>query len=406
MSTGAVIGLAGLDELVKAVLARGFRVVGPTVRDGAVVLGPITGVADMPMGWQDAQGPGWYHAAHTGESGLFNWAVGPQSPKAEFFPPRLTLWRAKPPEYQVEEVADEAAPVALIGLRPCDMAALDVLGGVLDGPSASDPTYQARRRAAFLVVVECARPASTCFCVSMGTGPGIGRGFDLALTELIGRPGGGDGAVAEGAAGNGAEAGPGEPRYLARAGSELGREVLAELHGRPPRAQDMAERVSLLARAASRMGRGVDTSGLAELLARNLGSPRWDEVAARCLACGNCTAVCPTCFCANFEDSTDLEGTVSRRRTWASCSDLAHSYVHGGAVRASIKSRYRQWATHKFSWWWDQFGTSGCVGCGRCITWCPAGIDITEELAALRASDGALVPTTGEGQWEKSAIPN
>jgi ferredoxin len=218
----------------------------------------------------------------------------------------------------------------------------------------------------------------------MGTGPGVSRGYDIALTELPGPCREGPAGPAQGA-----------PTYLARAGSETGREVLAGLPQRAATPADVALRASLVARAAAHMGRGVDTNDLAALMARNLGNPRWDEVAERCLACGNCTAVCPTCFCSNFEDTTDLHGRASRRRTWASCADLAYSYVHGGPVRSSTKSRYRQWATHKFSWWWDQFGTSGCVGCGRCITWCPAGIDITEELAALRASDGGSVTAQG-----------
>jgi ferredoxin len=381
MSAGVVIGLDGLDELVKAVVAMGFRAVGPSVVDGAITLTDIDGVAELPAGWQDSQAPGQYGLTQTGSGRLFDWAVGPQSVKAEVFPPKVTIWRAKPPEYQVEEVADAAAPVAVIGARPCDLAALEVLGRALDGTPVPDPTYHRRRRATFLVATECTRPASTCFCAAMGTGPGVADGFDIALTEL-------DGPVA----GDGCPGGSRTPRYLARAGSQLGRDVLSNLSQRPANDEDRSQRVALLARAGSRMGRSVDTSGLPELLARNLGNGRWDEVAERCLACGNCTSVCPTCFCANFEDTTDLQGTVERRRTWASCSDLAYSYVHGGPVRSSIKSRYRQWATHKFSWWWDQFGVSGCVGCGRCITWCPAGIDITEEIAALRASDGVGEP--------------
>jgi ferredoxin len=86
-------------------------------------------------------------------------------------------------------------------------------------------------------------------------------------------------------------------------------------------------------------------------------------------------------------DTTDLTGAVSERtRVWDSCFTASFSYVHGGSVRATIRSRYRQWLTHKLATWFDQFGTSGCVGCGRCITWCPVGIDITEEAAAIRAT--------------------
>lgn len=379
-----VIGLEGLDELVRALVARGYKVLGPVVRDGAIVFNEIEGVADLPAGWRDDQAPGSYRLVKTADRALFGWAVGPQCAKPEVFPSHLVIWKAKPPGYAVEEVPNGAPPVAVIGARPCDIAALRVLDRVLDGQPVGDPVYNERRHGIFLVAVECYRPARTCFCVAMGTGPGTNDGFDIALTELVT----GDGAV-------GHDGTSPAPRYLARAGSQRGREVLATLPQRPASDRDHAERVGLLARAGSQMGRSVDTTALPELLARNLGNPRWDDVAERCLVCGNCTAVCPTCFCTNFEDTTDLEGTVERRRTWASCADLAYSYVHGGPVRSSIKSRYRQWATHKFSWWWDQFGTSGCVGCGRCITWCPARIDITEELAAIRASDGAQATAKG-----------
>jgi Fe-S-cluster-containing hydrogenase component 2 len=116
-------------------------------------------------------------------------------------------------------------------------------------------------------------------------------------------------------------------------------------------------------------------------------------VAERCLTCGNCTMVCPTCFCTTTEDLTDLaDGSGQRSQRWASCFETDFSYLHGGSVRVSGESRYRQWITHKLSTWHDQFGSSGCVGCGRCIAWCPTGIDITAEvgrLAELRdAEDG------------------
>jgi len=161
MSTGLVIGLDGLDELVKALLAGGYRAVGPVLRDGAITLGEITGVADMPAGWRDSQSPASYRLERTGTANLFDWAVGPQSPKSEVFPPHQVLWRARPPEFQVEEVTDTSAPVAIIGARPCDLAALAVLGRSLDGATVADPTYHRRRQEAFVVAVECTRPAST-----------------------------------------------------------------------------------------------------------------------------------------------------------------------------------------------------------------------------------------------------
>jgi ferredoxin len=134
----------------------------------------------------------------------------------------------------------------------------------------------------------------------------------------------------------------------------------------------------------------MPAEGVAELLARNLTHPRWSEVADRCLTCGNCTMVCPTCFCTTVDEDLDLTGaSAGRTRHWASCFGLDFSYMHGGSVRTSPESRYRQWMTHKLSTWYDQFDSSGCVGCGRCITWCPVGIDITEEVRAIAASDGA-----------------
>jgi ferredoxin len=138
-------------------------------------------------------------------------------------------------------------------------------------------------------------------------------------------------------------------------------------------------------------GRYLDTAGLRELLLGSLEHEQWDKVAARCLACGNCTMVCPTCFCSKVDEVSDLlDQSVRRVQSWDSCFTSEHSYMNTGTVRKSTASRYRQWLTHKLATWHDQFGSSGCVGCGRCITWCPVGIDLTEEVAALRGGTGIL----------------
>jgi ferredoxin len=259
--------------------------------------------------------------------------------------------------------------MAVIGARPCELAALNVLGRVLEGGQFSDPAYAAKAEGAFLAIVECGSPSGTCFCASMETGPSVEEGFDLALTELDDEDG---------------------HRFLVRAGSERGAAVLERVVSRPATAADLAARESVIEAASHSMGRRLDTEDLPALLVRNLENPRWDDVAERCLSCGNCTLVCPTCFCSDVRDTTDVAGEVRRERRWASCFDLEHSYLHGGAVRESGAARYRQWLTHKLSTWWDQFGTSGCVGCGRCIAWCPVGIDITEEAAVLRETDGSV----------------
>ena len=139
-----------------------------------------------------------------------------------------------------------------------------------------------------------------------------------------------------------------------------------------------------MARCAAGIQRPMPAAGVHVLLLRNLAHPRWKDVARRCLTCGNCTMVCPTCFCTTVEDASDLSGQrVSRSQRWDSCFDLQFTNLHGGSIRSSTQSRYRQWISHKLSTWHDQFGGSGCVGCGRCIVWCPVGIDITAEAMAL-----------------------
>jgi ferredoxin len=211
--------------------------------------------------------------------------------------------------------------------------------------------------------VNCTRAGGTCFCASLGNGPAAGPGFDLALTELIG---------------------PGRHIFVLEAGTPRGTELASALPWRAATSEELAAAEAAVAEAARHMGRRLDTDGLAAALRRTLAHARWDDVAGRCLACGNCTMVCPTCFCTTVEDVSDLSGeTASRVRRWDSCFGLAFSYIHGGSVRASGAARYRQWLTHKLANWQDQFGTPGCVGCGRCITWCPAGIDITAEARGL-----------------------
>ena len=241
--------------------------------------------------------------------------------------------------------------------------------------------YAMRRQDAFIVAVNCGEAGGTCFCVSMQTGPKASSGFDLALTELL------DGD---------------SHHFLVEVGSKTGAELLEQVPHRPAADAHVAAAEAVVARTASQMGRSLDTDGIKELLQGNPDHPRWDEVAERCLTCGNCTMVCPTCFCTTVEDHSDLSGTSAERvRKWDSCFTMDFSYLHGGSVRSTARSRYRQWMTHKLASWFDQFGTSGCVGCGRCITWCPVGIDITQEAAAIRVD-----PECGEGRaaWRVLSI--
>ncbi|HEX6418994.1 MAG TPA: 4Fe-4S dicluster domain-containing protein [Acidimicrobiales bacterium] len=368
----STLDLAGLDALMAAIRSAGYRLVGPTVRDRAVVLDDIESVDDLPAGWGDEQEGGRYRLRRRDDSALFGWAVGAHSWKAYLFPPRVTLWTASRTggglRFEPGEPG-ESSPQAFFGVRSCDLHAIAVQDRVLAGGDHPDPHY-ARRRAGLLVVaVTCSDPASTCFCPSMGTGPRAPGGFDLALTELIDAGG---------------------HRFVVEVATERGAGVLAGVPARPAADADLAAATQVAVRARERITRSIDTRGIRDLLAASLDHPRWDDVAERCLACTNCTLVCPTCFCSTVEDHSELAGDrAERERRWDSCFTLDHSYLHGGSVRPTHLARYRQWLTHKLGTWIDQFDSSGCVGCGRCITWCPVGIDITEEVAALRAEPAA-----------------
>ena len=358
-----------LEDLLKALGARGFRSVGPTVRDGAIVYEDIESAADLPIGWTDTQAAGSYRLERRDDEARFGFAVGPHSWKQFLLPARIRLWRARRLDdgFEVAEEPVEDVPLALIGVRACELHGIAIQDRVLLGGQYADRDYEARRKDAFIVAVNCFEPGGTCFCVSMGTGPKAEAGYDLALTEILDGP----------------------HRLLVEVGTERGAEVLQDLPRRPALPDDLAAAGAAVAGAAERMGRHVDVTDIRDLLARNLSNARWDEVAKRCLTCGNCTLVCPTCFCTSVEDVTDLTGdNAERMRSWDSCFTVDHAYIHGGSVRPSGSSRYRQWLTHKFGTWYDQFGSSGCVGCGRCISWCPVGIDVTEELTAIRASEG------------------
>jgi sulfhydrogenase subunit beta (sulfur reductase) len=364
----AVIDPAALEELVRALRERGFRVLGPMVREGAIVYDELDSASQLPIGWTDEQAPGRYRLERRDDEARFGFAVGPHSWKQFLLPSRLRLWRARRDDegLEVEPEPTDDTPLAFFGVRACELQGIAIQDRVLLEGQFVDRDYAARRKDTFIVAVNCFEPGGTCFCVSMGSGPKAEAGYDLALTEIL----------------------DGSHRFLVEVGTARGSDVLADLPRRSAEDGDRRAAAEAVEGAAQKMGRQLDTTDLRGLLARNLEHERWDDVASRCLTCGNCTMVCPTCFCTSVEDVSDLAGEEAEHvRLWDSCFSLDHSYIHGGSVRPSGRSRYRQWLTHKFGTWHDQFGTSGCIGCGRCISWCPVGIDVTEELTAIRATE-------------------
>lgn len=366
-----VLDRAGLDALVRALRADGRACVAPTVKDDAIVLAEIEGADQLPSGWTDEQSPGRYRLRKRDDEALFAHALGPHSWRRWLFPPEERLWTLKRAGAGFLRWDDPPAPrkLAFLGVRACELRALHlqdlVFGGGASGGAFFEPRYTARRAEVLLVAVGCTAPGGTCFCASVGAGPAPGGGHDLLLTPLPGAP----------------------QRLLAEAGSVRGRELLAALPRRPAAEAEVGEARRAVADAAARMGRTLRPDARA-LLADNPESPRWAEVGARCQSCASCTLVCPTCFCSSVQDTTNLGGERAERwRRWDSCFNPGFSYLHGGGeVRPTTRARYRQWLTHKLSTWVDQFGASGCVGCGRCITWCPVGIDLTAEVAALAAA--------------------
>jgi ferredoxin len=358
---------AGLDLLYAALRDAGYRVIGPTVRDQAIILDELGSADDLPFGWGVSLEPGGYRIRRRDDGAAFGHSAGPQSWKQFLHPPREKLWSARRTADGLEvEAGQEPVPrLAFFGVRPCDLHAIQIQDQVLGRGEHAGSRYAARRAGVFIVTVNCTEPGETCFCTSMGTGPQAGPGYDLSLTEM---------------------AGDGMHRFLVDVGSPAGADLLAGVPTRPADDVTTGRARSAVAEAADRMGRSMPASILHDLMASSHDAARWDDVASRCLTCGNCTMACPTCFCTSVDDVTDLSGEHAERwQSWASCYDLDFSYLHGGPVRSSPRSRYRQWLTHKLGTWHDQFGSSGCVGCGRCIVWCPVGIDLTEEVAALQA---------------------
>ena len=365
-----VISRSKFGTLFTSLQKAGYSIIGPTVSNEAIVYQELSSCEELPQGWTDRREPGTYRLEKRDDQALFGFNVGPHSPKKYLFPPEHVFWTAQRKEsgYEVYEDKSELPRYAFVGLRACEVNAVLLQDKVFTSGEHVDQHYQKLRDASLIVAANCTQADGTCFCVSMGTGPKAEKGFDLALTEVL----------------------DGEQHYfVVEVGSKRGAAVLEGVSFRRAKPKELKLAVEARDRAAGQMGRTLETDGLKDILQSNPDSVHWDKVAKRCLSCGNCTMVCPTCFCTTVVDRTDLKGTSCERiRRWDSCFTNEFSYINGGSVRQSTKSRYRQWMMHKLANWIDQFGTMGCVGCGRCITWCPVGIDITQEAAAIREREG------------------
>jgi ferredoxin len=366
ITVGSTVALpkAELETLLSNLHRMGYRVIGPQIQDGVIVYRPLESMADLPKGYISEEDAAHYRLVYTGHERYFDATPGAQSWKQFFFPPLSEIAcfkRDGTGRWQLEEPKPDLTPLAFVGVSPCDLAAIQVQDRIFMREEWKDPLYRQRRQSAFILAVNCLHPCGTGFCASMGTGPKAGAGFDLCLTEL-------------------------EDVFLMEIGSESGRMVMEGVSVLPTSAFWLQAAQLGLEEATAKMGRSLpEPQNLPDLLLNNLDARQWDDVACRCMSCSSCTQVCPTCFCWDTRDSADLSGQTARReRLWDSCFNPDYSYIAGGNTRPNTRSRYRQWLTHKFGSWMAQFGTFGCIGCGRCITWCPAAIDVTAELRAIR----------------------
>lgn len=344
----------------------GYSCIAPQVKDGAILYSPLESIKDLPQGVSDHQAPGNYRLQKSQDKEFFRWSNGPQSLKPILFPPHENLWRAEKNsagKIKFTREYPEATPLAIIGLRSCDLAAMESMDRHFLRSDNPDPWYRTRRENLLLVAVNCTSPSSSCFCASTGTGPEVTSGYDLKLHECDGG-------------------------FLVNAGSATGEKVLAVCESSPVNQSALDQADKELSDAVAAQTRRIVASDFRSIFSGREEDSIWDEIASRCLGCGNCTAVCPTCFCHREEDYSglDLENSF-HHRVWDSCFSAEHSMLHGRPVREGVRERYRQWMTHKLSGWHDQFGESGCVGCGRCITWCPVGIDLVVESASFVSSN-------------------
>lgn len=351
-----------LNRLLAHLRSLDFTVLGPKIEDEAIVYSQVDSLADLPRGYADSQQPGKYRLLQAEHHYHFEFNLGPHSWKQFLFPPRVSLSTARLDSngWTFETPHQSAPKLAFLGVRACELAAIAAQDRVfLHGPYV-DPIYKSRREAVLIIAVNCTVAAATCFCTSMQTGPKCQAGFDLALTEL-------------------------DACFVVEVASPRGAEILEAIDTQSATPLDIEHTLARQQAAVEQIEKSMDTTDIRNVLLDNLEHPRWDTVAERCLSCTNCTMVCPTCFCSSVSEVSDLSGEhVERQRQWDSCFNPDFSYTASGTIRNDRRSRFRQWLTHKLASWHDQFESSGCVGCGRCITWCPVGIDLTEEVAALR----------------------
>lgn len=349
-------------------LQKTHNIIGHKIEKDVLMLSSID-FGDIPAGYTDRQAAGMYRLVKSDNHDIFTFSSGPDSFKRYLNPPysEVFAYQVSKRKFNASAIKSYDNPFAFFGMRACDRAALKFYDRVFLEGVVRDFCYETLRDNLLIIALNCLYPGDNCFCLSAGTGPEFTDGYDLLITEL-------------------------EEEFLLETGSQAGSRLINSLPLISVNQKDIDEKALRIKNCKEKFKKTIIFSELPELVYRNLEHPRWSDIAERDLECGNCTQVCPTCFCTSAFYNLEFRGiaknfsTLSGKKIkkWDSCFSRNFARVHGGNFRISRRARYRHWFAHKLAYSMEQFGLLGCVGCGRCITWCPAGIDITQELEALR----------------------
>lgn len=332
-----------LDSLKKT-----YKVIGPTKKGGATAtyahatFGFIDKIEDLEIDYKSTM----------------------LSPKIIFFPDNQPLFGYKKKEDGVNlkdlrEVWNEQR--VLLGLHPCDIAALSCLDKVFGEKGFEDESYNNKRSKSIIIGVTCAEPQKSCFCNVLGTGPDAETGYDLLMTDL------GDG-------------------YFFRAETAIGREIISADYFKDATDQDRVRREREIERVSKELPDDLEGSGISEVMAEKYNDELWDEFSDECLTCGACNMVCPTCHCFTIKDKTTSDRSEGTRLlVWDSCHFERFAKMAGDlTVREEKSSRFKHRLYDKFYYDKERSGTVFCVGCGRCIEFCPSHIDIRAALRKLQ----------------------
>ena len=287
-------------------------------------------------------------------------------PKELMFPQTETLFKYRLGQNDIEPTVPEAQRV-VFGIRPCDAQAYSIVDNVF-GWDLPDPYYQNRRRNTTLVGIACADPCANCFCPSVGGGPASEKGLDALMFDL------GD-------------------AYYVKTLTDKG-EVFAKAAGLEAAGDSEAGAAQKQGEEAlGKIGRSIDTAGIPEKLPTLYDHPFWEQFSDRCLGCGICTFLCPTCHCFDIQDEAEAFD-ARRARMWDTCMFSEYSlHTSGHNPRPTRKERTRNRISHKYSYFPEKFDVIACVGCGRCINHCPVNLDILDILEKSRQAEAKEAKT-------------